>query len=110
MKLQKTDTTNRLNTLTQTKNTGASARSPTPERDVEANEVQREESVHDRQQPIDWQAPSKPTKRRNERDHRDEYDGEEPLQPVGPDLDPHFVAHRANDVVRREQTEKIEER
>ena len=31
MKLQNTDTTNRLNTLTQTKNAGASARNGTPD-------------------------------------------------------------------------------
>ena len=50
-----------------------------------------------------------PSKQRDQRKHRNKRPREEPLKVVHPARDPHFLAYGAQDVIRAEKREEIDE-
>ncbi len=112
MTLQNTDTTNRLNTESHTKNVRAAhcGRQVARHRYEEEDQIETEKCVHGQEQPIPRHAGGEPPEERRHEQKRHERGGHHPWQVLHPAFDRHLIANGTQNVIAAEETEKIEER
>src|SRR5438093_4759199 len=109
MRLQKSDTTNKLKTLTQTKNARATAGGAC-EQGVEDEHVGDEEKKGPGNEAPARQTRCRPTEKRRRCEHGREGRRKEPGKVFNPALHAHLVAKRPQDVVAAQHEEEAGER